>query len=78
MTDLADLHGKIQKGPIFHEFSEQERNIIVDALQSVDGLSIFRHFLRRLQVPPNMGTVRQNTKKGSSSWNSIYGVGAEL
>ena len=38
VTDLAYLYGEIQKGAIFHNFSEQERNTIVDALRSVDGL----------------------------------------
>ena len=38
VIDLAYLYGKIQKGAIFHNFSEQERNTIVDALRSVDGL----------------------------------------
>ena len=38
MNDLAFLYGKIQKGAMFHDFNEQERNTILDALKSFDGL----------------------------------------
>jgi len=38
VSDLAFIYGKIQKGAMFHAFSEQERNIILDALRAVDGL----------------------------------------
>lgn len=38
MTDLSFLYTKIQKGPMFHAFDEQERNTILNALKSMDGL----------------------------------------
>ena len=38
MNDLAFLYGKIQKGAMFYDFNEQERNIVLDALKSFDGL----------------------------------------
>lgn len=38
MTDLAFLYPKIQKVAMFHAFDEQERNTILAALKSVDGL----------------------------------------
>lgn len=38
MTDLAFLYTKIQKGAMFYAFDDQERNTILTALKSVDGL----------------------------------------
>lgn len=38
VTDLAFLYSKVQKGAMFHAFDEQERNTILHALQSLDGL----------------------------------------
>lgn len=38
MNDLAFLYGKIQKGAMFHDFNEQERNTVLDVLKSFDGL----------------------------------------
>jgi len=38
VTDLAFLYSKVQKGAMFHAFDEQERNTILHALQSFDGL----------------------------------------
>ncbi len=38
ITDLAFLYSKVQKGAMFYAFDEQERNTILHALQSVDGL----------------------------------------
>lgn len=38
MNDLAFLYGKIQKGAMFHDFNEQERNIVLDGLKIFDGL----------------------------------------
>ena len=38
MTDLALLYTNIQKEAMFYAFDEQERNMILAALKSVDGL----------------------------------------
>ena len=38
INDLVFLYSKIQKGAIFHDFNERERNTILDALKLFDGL----------------------------------------
>lgn len=38
ITDLVLLYTKIRKAAIFHAFDEQERNTILAALKSIDGL----------------------------------------
>ena len=59
IDDFAYLYDKAGKGAMFHALNEWERITILAQLKSFDCL-ILLHLYRRLQMPRNMGSMRED------------------